>query len=140
MTISAPEGKDAGNYAKAYVGTYGNKGATTGRKDVTFTLGQKTEVMLGHNQTIVIPGLPEGIAYTVKEVNTDNNYTVKVDGQTTDTANGPMSSTAVTRVFTNDNTKEIDTGVSLDSLPYVIVLLLVVLGAAVLASKKRFNH
>ena len=112
--------------------------------------GKKTTVgsyTLKHDGTATIPNIPIGAQITVTETNTD--YVEKyVTGVVTDTADKTATQlkTAIkgndvvnciatatvapgtTIIFTNTNDVEVDTGILLDSLPYVLILAVV--GAA----------
>ena len=58
----------------------------------------------------------------------------------TDTTNGisfTMPSQDVTVVINNDKTVTVDTGVLLDTLPYILILGVVAVGAILLIKKRR---
>lgn len=104
-------------------------------------------------QTIVIDNLPNGVTYTVAET-TPSNYTATYtstgteDGETyatdsTDTTkqvsfSGTIDSTTDKVTINNYANVSTDTGVSLDSLPYVLVLVgVLALGAVLIVRKRR---
>lgn len=105
----------------------------------TFTLNGSTA------NEMTFENLPKGVSYTVVELSGENGtevaqgdkieekYTVSYDTAKT----GTMEGTALSTTITNNYDGEIDMGVMLDSMPYVLVLAVV--GAAVIAliAKKR---
>lgn len=115
---------------------------------VTFT------AKLGNNATLTIENVPVGTTYTVKE--DAENYTAKVQEPGATSASNYTSNTALNGsiatvtsadgkvtgaeddayVFTNDLTNTVDTGITLDSLPFVLILA-VCAGAVVLFVIKR---
>ena len=111
----------------------------------SFEFGKDYTFELSHGQTAVFANLPAGINYKVFELDENNevisdtekqmngNYTVSYDNNKEGLTNGTAKQTTITNKY--DGT--IDTGVMLDSMPYVLVLAVV--GAAVIAliAKKR---
>lgn len=90
--------------------------------------------MLGDNETATFTNLPEGTIYTVTEE--AENYTSD-NGVWSDTGRTISKNDADTVTFTNTLTNEIDTGISLDSMPYLMTLALSAFGALGFAGKKR---
>lgn len=119
-----------------------NPGA--GTKSITKT------ITLKHDETVTFQNLPAGVTYTVKEKdytteeggnydaakytkdNTVANAIVKPDGET-DT----MQKTAQNVLVVNNKGINVDTGVLLDSLPYILMLAFAVIGLAVFFVKRR---
>ncbi|RBP64487.1 putative repeat protein (TIGR01451 family) [Alkalibaculum bacchi] len=100
---------------------------------------------LHHNETHTIPNLPTDAVLALTEVNGDYVVTVTVDGNpitpVTDvyTINvGSMATKTIT--VTNEKNVVIDTGISLDSLPYVLILVFTVVGLGVMVIRKRNIH
>ena len=127
----------------------GNLGDKT--KDFTFqckilnadgSLNQESETFtLKHGEQKEILGIPEGARLSILETNADG-YTVTAK-HGTDTV--PVEGNSVTVNVTDGSTITItnnkdavpDTGVLLDSLPYVVILAVVVLGAALVIVRRR---
>ena len=65
-----------------------------------------------------------------------------VEGYTTTKEGDSGSITAATQTaaFTNERTTTVDTGITTDSLPYVLLLGIVALAGAVLFIKRRANN
>lgn len=96
------------------------------------------DIALKHGETITFTNIPYGVAYTVVE----NDYTV--DGY--DAAKYAISdeakvidSPADTVAITNNKTTDVDTGVVMDSIPYVLILAVTAFGIVAIMSKKRYE-
>ena len=72
-----------------------------------------------------------GVSYKVEEA-TPSDYTMNATGQ-----EGTMDAEAKTAAFTNTKTGDIDTGVYLDNLPYILVFAGVLAIAAVFIVRRR---
>lgn len=91
-------------------------------------------VELGHDESVTLSNIPAGTTYTVTE--NAENYTSDngVFGDKNKTIAGGDTDTVT---FTNTLTSAIDTGVVLDSLPYILMLAVVGVGMVLFFSKKR---
>ena len=90
---------------------------------------------LKHDAMATFGNLPEGVTYTVTET--------PVDGYTTTSTGEEGKIVAGTNEVTFTNTKngDIDTGVTTENLPYVLLIGFVVLaGAALLIKRKAHNN
>ncbi|MDO5123135.1 MAG: DUF5979 domain-containing protein [Eubacteriales bacterium] len=121
---------------------------------VQFINGTAT-FQLKHGERMVVPGLPNGAAYTVKEepiLGYDTTYTqtkCNEDGKVTETldtdavytsagVSGTIVADAQNRVeFTNNKDAEPDTGIVLESLPYVAILAVVIVGVIWMIIRRR---
>ena len=111
----------------------------TGKKCATFSLSHN-----GNNE-IELKNLPIGSELIIKETNED--YGVKVTQGTNELAVSKTEDSASVNVllgttnemvtFTNTKTAEIDAGVILDSLPYVLILAAAIGGAAFYFIRKK---
>lgn len=112
----------------------------SGTKDVT--------IKLKHDETIKFDKIPVGVTYTVEEdashiaagstqtieeLNGEEGYLVSYDAETGTIAKGSQLLTTVT----NDKDTSINTGISLDSLPYLLMLAAVAVGAVVIFRRRR---
>ena len=144
ITLNAPDGKTVASTVTYKV----NDGEAT---SVTFANGTATvNVNLKHKDYVEISNIPEGVTYTVaedadiKHVNTPdaeqtNVNAYKVGGEITedtDIAVAKLTSYEIT------NTKEIkiDTGITLEPLPYVLLMVLAAMGLVVLKLRKREDY
>ena len=131
VTLTGENGK---TYADSYAVTGGKY--TAGE---TIKVGEPKTFELKNGDTITIANLPYGVTYTVVENDyTGNNGGYDAATYTGDTGENAKIDGATQNVtITNNKGGTIDTGVMLDSMPYVLVLAVV--GAAVIAliAKKR---
>lgn len=120
------------------------------------TLSELTDnkFMLKNGESIVFSGIPAGAKVTVKEIGADDyKTTVVIDNTPTveavalaaetgsgDTKSGTVTISAIAQTIAFTNTKEIpvNTGVILDTLPYVLMLIAV--GGGVVAFFLRKRH
>lgn len=106
--------------------------------------GTTGKFTLKHGDTVTIKNLAPG-TYTVTEVGDDlTGYETSWKVGTDDTvhekstvASVTMSGTNITLAFTNHCTLFPDTGVLLDTLPYIVILAVVASGVALLMLRKR---
>lgn len=106
-------------------------GSDKSEKKESVTISGTTTFKLKHGDTITIENLPAGVTYKVEEA-TPSDYTAKSTG-----ADGTMDAEAKTAAFTNTKTGDIDTGVYLDNLPYILVFAGVLAIAAVFVVRRR---
>ena len=112
------------------------------RNPTTLKIGQEYTFMLKHGETVTIPNIPYGVTYTVSETSYEsegyktyiNNSTAEQRSVSGKIGNDNISATVA---FTNNKTGEVDMGVSLDSLPYILALAVAFGGAVVMITRKR---
>lgn len=101
--------------------------------DKTFTLkaGESKEITVN-----------KGDKVTVTETKGNYETTYKIDDGEEQKSNAATVTVTedTTIVFTNTKNVTIDTGVILDTLPYVLILAVVVVGAVVLVKKRRIRE
>ena len=124
IVLTAPEGTEFADNQNVC----SNEGAeVTKTNDSEWTI----TVALGDGESINISNIPVGTIYTVAE---------DAEGYTpthTTVADGSIAGgDADEDVWTNELTSEVDTGIALDSMPYIMILA-VVAGAFVLTSFKK---
>ncbi|MDO4633375.1 MAG: FctA domain-containing protein [Eubacteriales bacterium] len=86
--------------------------------------------------TATFDNIPAGVTYTVVEDDYKaKGYTTTYDGKET----GTMGAEAIKTTVTNNKEKDVDTGIYLDNLPYILMLAVVVIAAAafVISRKRR---
>ncbi len=93
-------------------------------------------VDLGDRESVTFSNLPAGVTYEVGE-DSENYESVKTvsDESMTIEANDEDDV-----AFTNTLTNEIDTGISMDSLPYILMLAAAAVGMVVFFAKKRSHN
>lgn len=101
---------------------------TTKNNDGTYTIVFK----LGNDETATFTNIPVGTTYTVSEneAGYTKTNTTPADGSIT-------GGDTDTDVWTNTLTSTIDTGINMDSIPYILILAVVFVGLFVFVSKKR---
>lgn len=102
---------------------------------ITFTEGETTytyTIDLGDDDTVTFANIPEGVTYTVSEdaENYTSDHTTEADGSISANDNDAD-------LWTNTLTNEVDTGINMDSMPYILLLAVACMGVFVFISKKR---
>ena len=123
-------GEDGKNYADSYAVSGGSYEGNPS----SITIGEEATFYLKHGETLSIANLPYGVSYTVTEIAVEG-YTTTKEGDS-----GSITAATQTAAFTNERTTTVDTGITTDSLPYVLLLGIVVLAGAVLFVKRRANN
>lgn len=134
VTFTAPTGKTV-NEAISYTdGTESKTIATT-----AWTNGvAEAEITLKDGETVTFTNIPYGVTYAVAE----NDYTGEgYDDAVYDYSDSAkkIDSAADTVGITNNKEVEVDTGISLDSAPYFLMLAVALFGMVALVSKKRYE-
>ena len=132
-------GEDGKTYPQDYKVT-----STTSNENnpTTIKLDTPTPVYLRDGETFTIENLPKGMTYTVVEAEAEN-YTTTIDGEssTDRTANGEIANADVTVQYVNDyDNGTIDTGITTDNLPYIVLMGIVVLAGVAMIAKRRMAH
>ena len=117
-------------------------------------------IAIGHGESTTFTNVPKGVIYTVKEDNKyfANSETDPADGYdmveyatsetaTYDTNNKPTANNGSTEVTVDNSTTRvqvlnnrggsIDTGITMDSIPYIVLLAVVAIGVVAMLLKKR---
>lgn len=128
VTLTGETGKD---YPLTYKVTGAQKEGNP--TEVTVEAGKAKEYTfnLKHGDTVHIENLPYGVKYTVAET-AAAGYTTTSTG-----ADGTISAVDQTAAFTNTKNGEVDTGVVLNNMPYILVLAVLAAGVAVFIIRKR---
>lgn len=123
----------------------GNLGDWT--KEFTFTVkyGETTEkYYLNHNDDVATITVPIGAEVTITESeNSGYEVSATVDSKAVTVTNSAITFTTTNKagghavVFTNNKEATIDTGVLLDTLPYVLILVVAGAGIAAMVIRKR---
>lgn len=138
VTLTGEQGK---TYASSYTVSGGTKltDGTTDAATASISVdGKPYTFYLKHGDTFTIKNLPYGVTYEV----TEENYTG--DGYTTTHAFSDdakeIDSASDTVTVTNNKQATVDTGIVLDSLPYVLLLVLSIGGAVLFLLKRRSSR
>ncbi len=131
-----------GETDKTYGASYAVTGGSKEGNPAVIAIGTPTTFALKHNETITIANLPYGVTYTVEEA----NYTAPKDGgyeaavYVFSDTDKKIDTAADTIEITNTKGGTVDTGITTDSLPYVILLGIVILIGAGMIIKRRAFH
>lgn len=103
-----------------------------------WTGSKEVEITLKHNETVTFNNIPYGVTYAVVE----NDYTAEADGKYDPASydsnrEGTISADSISTTITNNKGANVDTGIFMDSLPYVMLLAVALVGLAVFFAKKR---
>ena len=108
----------------------------TGTKEVT--------IALKHDETIKFTNIPEGVTYAVKEADyTGEGYEAAVyafsDEEKCVDA-GVTGANEDTVKITNKKDVPVDTGITMDTVPFVVMIAIAVIGLAAFTAKKRVQE
>lgn len=142
VTFTPGQGKavwsDISISSTSYTGTPANPTVISGNG---WTQAQTVTVYLKHGETITFSNVPAGVTYAVAEqavhtlggLNGDEGYTATYTGQTDTIAKDATKAAAVT----NEKKTNINTGISLDTLPYIVALVVVAVGVVLFIVRRR---
>lgn len=134
------------NYGTDYTGNTITVGQTsysvtvdgkTTTNPTSITVGTPATFYLKDGETLTLGNIPYGTEYAVTEVDL-NDYTETITGGDANGAGVVDSASETLVTVENHKEVEVDTGITLDSLPFVLILA-VCAGAAVLFVIKRRN-
>ncbi|NLC65931.1 MAG: hypothetical protein GX752_03170 [Clostridium sp.] len=129
VTLTASEGKKI-NSTISVAGVAGNEGTVVqtgnGTNEIVITFDVTNE------SNVIISNIPYDVRYVVEETNL-RNYTATYD----DNKTGSIGAASIATKITNDLSRDIATGIFLDSLPYVILLGAAAVGIVFLVVRKR---
>lgn len=101
------------------------------------------EFALADGQSVTFNNIPAGVEYVVAETDaaagdkdSGKEYTVTYDGS----ESGTIGSEAVSTLITNTKGGTIDTGITTDNLPYIVLMGIVVLAGVAMIAKRRMAH
>ena len=128
-----------GEGGKTYATSYPVSGGSyESNPEVIAVDGVPVTFYLKDTDTITISNLPYGVTYTV----TEEDYSAdgyEQDIEYSDEANKKIDADTPNDTVTITNTKEspVDTGIVLDSLPYVLLIAVAVVGVVIFTARKR---
>lgn len=93
-------------------------------------------ITLKHNQAVLFKNIPKNVSYEVTETDyTSEGYTTSKDNES-----ATINTTRETAAFTNTKDITIDTGITLETLPYVLMMALAMMGLVALKLRKREEY
>lgn len=135
VTFTAP----VGDYVREDITYVDDSESKTIAAGNGWTGSKEVEIALKHNETVTFNNIPYGVTYTVVE----NDYTDKNNGgydeasYNFDDSNKKIDSASESVTITNNKGGMVDTGINMDSMPYILMLAVVFMGLFVFFSKKR---
>ena len=141
VTLTGQEGK---NYQNSYAVAGGSKieNGTDSCAASTISIGTPKTFYVKHDETITIENLPYGVTYTVEEVLDSSDplpytatYAFSDNGETK-----MIDSAEETVGITNNRNYTPNTGIGLDSAPYLVILLAVAVGLGLFFMRKRSSY
>lgn len=135
------------NFAENYTITYPTNGSDKNTTNTIVVGGNPVKFWLKSGESISIANLPEGVEWTVNELDAEGNpvangatngvYTMTVTGNTGAIKAAGATSTDNKASFTNNHEGTPDMGVILDNAPYIALLAIVAIGGVALMLNKR---
>lgn len=139
VTFTAPAGKDV-NSIISYVEDGENKSINP----TDWTNGSCTVTIdLKHRETVTFNNVPYGVTYTVEEYDyTSSGYDEAEYAENNGTANdgeGTINAASDSVKITNNKQVGIETGITMDSVPYILVLCAVAAGLILFLKRRRMS-
>lgn len=133
-----------GEEGKTYAEPFKVDGGSNESNPDSIAIGTSETFYLKDGETITIANLPYGVSYTVVET-LDDAYDTYINGSETASADGKaegkVEAEETTVAYRNDNNNgEIDTGITTDNLPYIVLMGIVVLAGVAMIAKRRMAH
>lgn len=133
VTFTAPEGKTVRSTISYTDGTEQTL-APNAWGDGTATVN----IALKHDETVTFTNIPYGVKYKVVETDySEEGYVTSYSVVNVNTDGAVVDSIEEKVTITNNKVADVDTGIALDSLPYVLLLAVSVVGMAAFVMKKR---
>lgn len=121
-----------------YEESYPVTGGSHDDNPTAIAVGTPETFKIKDGETIKIANLPYGVTYTVVETDYRSEGYLAAQYNFSDSDN-KIDSVIDTVGITNNKNADVDTGISLDSIPYIMILGLAVLGISGLFLKRRRN-
>ena len=140
--------KLTGNSGLTYqtISTNGNSLSWTGdnntKNPTSITVnGEAVTFHLKHNETFTLENVPYGVSYEVTETENQKYTSVISYPKDSEDKDDKVVNSAVESVTVTNTSKDgtIDTGISMDSIPYIVLLAVAAFGIVALMMKKRYE-
>ena len=135
VTFTAPEG-DTVREAITYVDGAEIKTIAAGEG---WTGSKEVKITLKHDETVTFTNIPYGVTYNVVEddYTTEENGGYDIASYNFYDSNKKIDSASEYVTITNNKGGTVDTGISMDAMPYILLLAVACMGLIVFISKKR---
>ncbi len=137
VKFNAPDGKKV---LSDITYTVGKDTYTISAEEWSENLSVERNISLQHGDTVTFINIPYGVTYEVTEAEYDD-YTQTIKSSDNESnGNGTVNSPTETVTAINDKDGgAIDTGIFLDNMPYIVMLVVVIAGFTAFAMKKRHS-
>lgn len=133
VTFTAPADKEVKSVISYTDGT-AKTIETSAWKEENGSKQAEVTIDLKHNETVTFTNIPYDVTYTVEETaESAEGYTVSYSVN----QNSTISKATDTVTVTNTKNSAVDTGIVLDSLPYVLLIAVAVVGVVIFTARKR---
>lgn len=143
VTVTFTAAKTVNN-AISYTG--GSDATGAGTIAAGWTGEKKVQLKIKHGETIAFSDIPSGVTYTVAEdtkheaedpTGADGSigYDISYTGES-----GTITNSKATAAITNDKDISVDTGITMETVPYIMILALALVGAAMMIIRKKEEY
>lgn len=136
VTFTAPAGKEMKSVISYTDGT-AKTIETSAWTEKDGSKQAEVTIALKHDETVTFTNIPYDVTYTVTEADYTSEGYDEEDIVYSDDANKKIDSATDTVTITNNKGTTVDTGVVLDSLPYILLIAVAVVGVVAFIAKKR---
>ena len=136
VTFTAPADKEVRSVISYTDGTTKTI-ETSAWKEKDGSKQAEVTIALKHNETVTFTNIPYDVTYTVTEADYTSEGYDEENIVYSDDANKKIDSATDSVTITNNKGTGVDTGVVLDSLPYILLIAVAVVGVVAFTAKKR---
>ena len=136
VTFTAPAGKEVKSVISYTDGT-AKTIETSAWTEKDGSKQAEVTIALKHDETVTFTNIPYDVTYTVTEADYTSEGYDEEDIVYSDDANKKIDSATDTVTITNNKGTGVDTGVVLDSLPYILLIAVALVGVVAFTAKKR---
>ena len=136
VTFTAPAGKEMKSVISYTDGT-AKTIETSAWTEKDGSKQAEVTIALKHDETVTFTNIPYDVTYTVTEADYTSEGYDEENIVYSDDANKKIDSATDTVTITNNKGTTVDTGVVLDSLPYILLIAVAVVGVVAFTAKKR---
>lgn len=141
VTFTAPTDKEVKSVISYTDGT-AQTIATSAWKEKNGSKQAEVTITLKHDETVTFTNIPYDVTYEVVEADYTSPENGKYDAAKYDFTDAAkkVDSASDTVTITNNKESPVDTGIVLDSLPYVLLIAVAVVGVVIFTARKRSHR
>lgn len=125
----------SGDTVKSDISYNGNQTITAGENG--WSDSKEVTINLANDETCTFSNIPYGVTYEVVEDDYTGDNGGYDDASYDNNKTGTINSDSVSTTITNNKGGTVDTGITLDSMPYFVILSVACVGMFLLLTKKR---